>query len=148
MGLWNYPYRSSPLLPQTVNIILVIGQEKLHIEVQLTRARSTNMIRLPKSGGVRRFTILAQISGQWRKLTETHSNPLALTDPSSFHVPGSWMWFFFQAVDRDHAHVPLRICPWPHPQPSSPLTISPFIGSVEISITLCLEPPFSHVPHI
>lgn len=44
--------------PQTVNIILVIGQEKLHAEMQRTYGRSIHVIRLQKSAGVRRFTFL------------------------------------------------------------------------------------------
>ena len=42
--------------------------------------------------------------GQGQKLTEMPSNPLALTDTPSFRVPEPRVWFFLQAVDRDHAH--------------------------------------------
>lgn len=47
-----------------VNIILVIGQEKLYAEMQRTYGRSINVIRLPKSGGVRCFHLIAPSNGR------------------------------------------------------------------------------------
>jgi hypothetical protein len=37
----------------TVNVILIVGHEKLNVEMQRTYGRQMTVVKIPKSGGVR-----------------------------------------------------------------------------------------------
>lgn len=40
-------------LPLAVNVILVVGHEKLNVEMQRTYGSRVTVVKIPKSGGVR-----------------------------------------------------------------------------------------------
>jgi len=42
--------------PSIVNVILVVGHEKLNVEMQRTYGSRLSVVKIPKSGGVRTTT--------------------------------------------------------------------------------------------
>jgi hypothetical protein len=45
-----------------VNVILVVGHEKLNVEMQRTFGEHINVVKVPKSGGVRGFRSCTHLS--------------------------------------------------------------------------------------
>ena len=141
VGSCNYPYHSSPLFPRTVDTILAIGQEKLYRDAtnvsQVNQCDQVAQIRWCSSF----LPWLHQFPANGKSLLRCLRTPWPPPISLHFTFPGLGCGSFSrQSIGIMHM-CPLRICSWPYP--SSPLTISPFIGS-----TFCLEPPFFHVPHI
>lgn len=50
---WPSPCSHAHIRPLPVNVILVVGHEKLNVEMQRAYGSHISVVKIPKSGGVR-----------------------------------------------------------------------------------------------